>query len=98
MEKVRDFCPDCGALVWEGDVEYVSQYPNGSDMAREEAMRRHHSGDCPASSEWDYVEVCPACGEEVGRWDAEYAYRYPNGLDMAVSEAYKFHNRICPGE
>ena len=101
MEKinegmVQDFCPDCGALVWKGDIGYISQNPNGSDMAREEAMLRHHSGACPASGDFDHIEICPHCGDEVGRWDCEYISRTPNGSDLAISQALEEHREVCP--
>lgn len=101
MEKinegmVQDFCPDCGALVWKGDIGYISQNPNGSDMAREEAMLRHHSGACPASGDFDHIEICPHCGDEVGRWDCEYISRNPNGSDLAISQALEEHREVCP--
>lgn len=93
---VSHACPDCGMVVGRWDEEYASQYPNGFDMAVEQAMARHHSGECPNSSEWDTVVTCPHCGEEIGSWDYEYTSRNPNGFDMAVSQAREQHNQCCP--
>jgi len=95
-EVVIDFCPDCGVAMWQGEQDYVSEYPNGSDLAREQASRYHRSHECPCGQD---IEVkCPHCGEVVGEWDEEYVHDCPTGYDMAVEQAMEEHRRECPAE
>lgn len=97
-DLVIDFCPDCGAIMWKGEQDYVSDYPNGSDLAREQAARRHRAHECPAADHSADDITCPDCGALVGSWDEEYRWENPNGFDMAVSQAMEEHRRECPAE
>jgi hypothetical protein len=92
---VIDNCKDCGKGIGQWTIEYITENPNGSDMAREQAWLRHVSGECEFSWKHDHVLHCQECGEEIGRWDREYVTSNPTGLDMAEGMAMERHAQDC---
>ena len=88
-------CKDCGKVYLELDAEYVDKYPNGAEIAVEQAWKRHVSGECPNSGDHDIVDICPECQEEIWRGDYEYVSRNPNGSDIARWQASQEHQYKC---
>lgn len=89
-------CPDCGQVVFECSHEYWEQNPTACDLAVEQALNRHHSGECPQSEEYDHVETCPDCGQEYYRVPIEYWTENPNGAELGLSQAWDEHAMECP--
>jgi hypothetical protein len=90
-EVVVETCSNCGGVIGVWDIEYVTENPQGFEYAVEQAGRKHRSGSCVNSRNYDTVAHCSRCGMEIGRWDEEYCYSNPDGLDCAMEQAQEEH-------